>query len=86
MILNRIELGTPCTIRKNGETGKVSKIFFYPTKYEVEFPNGHVDHYYSKDLEFDGIKQERVAAFFCLSQLFIYISNLFLSLFDFAWV
>ena len=38
MILNRIELGTPCTIRKNGETGKVSKIFFYPTKYEVEFP------------------------------------------------
>ena len=60
MILNRIELGTPCTIRKNGETGKVSKIFFYPTKYEVEFPNGHVDHYYSKDLEFDGIKQERV--------------------------
>ena len=40
MILNRIEPGTPCTVRKSGETGKVNRIFFYPTKFEIEFPDG----------------------------------------------
>jgi len=60
MILNRIELGTPCTIRKSGETGKVNKIFFYPTKFEIEFPDGHIEHYSSKDIDFEGIEQTKV--------------------------
>ena len=54
MILNRIEIGTSCTIRKSGETGKVNKIFFYPTKFEIEFPDGHVEHHSSKDIDFEG--------------------------------
>ena len=61
MILNRIEIGTPCTIRKSGETGKVNKIFFYPTKFEIEFPDGHIEHYSSKDIDFEGIEQTKVA-------------------------
>jgi len=61
MILNRIELGTPCTIRKSGETGKVNKIFFYPTKFEIEFPDGHTGHYTSKDIDFEGIEQATVS-------------------------
>ena len=59
MILNRIDPGTACTVRETGETGTVKKIYFYPTKFEIEFPDGHVGHYSSKDIEFDGIKQER---------------------------
>ena len=59
MILNRIDPGTACTVRETGETGTVKKIYFYPTKFEIEFPDGHVGHYSSNDIEFDGIKQER---------------------------
>ena len=61
MILNRIEPGTTCTSRKTGEAGKVNKIFFYPTKYEVEFSDGRIEHYSSKDLEFEGIEQKQVS-------------------------
>ena len=50
MILNRIDLGTACTVIETGETGTVKKIYFYPTKFEVEFPDGHVEHYSSKDV------------------------------------
>ena len=58
MILNRIEPGTPCRVRKSGETGKLNKIFFYPTKFEIEFPDGHIGHYTSKDIEFEDINQK----------------------------
>ena len=58
MILNRIEPGTPCTVRKSGETGKVKQIFFYPTKFEIEFPNGQVGHFTSKDIDFENIEQK----------------------------
>ena len=61
MLLNRIEPGTICTSRKTGEAGKINKIFFYPTKYEVEFSDGRIEHYSSKDLEFDGIEQKQVS-------------------------
>ena len=61
MLLNRIEPGTVCTSRKTGETGKVNRIFFYPTKYEVEFSDGRIEHYSSKDLEFEGIEQKQVS-------------------------
>ena len=61
MILNRIEPGTICTSRKTGEAGKINKIFFYPTKYEVEFSDGRIEHYSSKDLEFEGIVQKEVS-------------------------
>ena len=61
MILNRIEPGTICTSRKTGEAGKVNKIFFYPTKYEVEFSDGRIEHHSSKDLEFEGIEQKTVS-------------------------
>ena len=61
MILNRIEPGTVCKSRKTGEAGKINKIFFYPTKYEVEFSDGRIEHYSSKDLEFEGIEQKQVS-------------------------
>ena len=57
MILNRIDLGTTCTVRDSGETGILKKIYFYPTKYEIEFSDGNIRHFSSKDLEFDGIEQ-----------------------------
>ncbi|MBL51702.1 MAG: hypothetical protein CMG57_07075 [Candidatus Marinimicrobia bacterium] len=57
MILNRIELGTPCTVRETGETGSLKKIYFYPTKYEIEFRDGNIKHFSSKDLDFEGIQQ-----------------------------
>ena len=61
MILNRIEPGTECTVRSSGLRGKVNKIYFYPTKFEIEFPDGSIEHLSSKDLEFDGIKQEKAS-------------------------
>ena len=60
MILNRIEPGTACKIRESGKQGSVKKIYFYPTKFEIEFPDGHIAHYSSKDIEFDEIKQKPV--------------------------
>tara|TARA_A100001037_G_scaffold283953_1_gene289914 strand:- start:7211 stop:8512 length:1302 start_codon:yes stop_codon:yes gene_type:complete len=57
MILNRIELGTSCTVRETGETGSLKKIYFYPTKYEIEFTDGNIKHFSSKDLDFEGIQQ-----------------------------
>ena len=57
MILNRIDLGTACTVRNSGEAGILKKIYFYPTKYEIEFLDGNIKHYSSKDLEFEGIEQ-----------------------------
>ena len=58
MALNRIDIGTKCTIRSTGETGIIKQIYFYPTKYELEFSDGKIKHVGSKDLEIDGIKQE----------------------------
>jgi len=60
VILNRIELGTECTVRETGHKGILKKIYFYPTKYEIEFSNGRIDHYSSKDIEFQGITQKPV--------------------------
>ena len=57
MILNRIDLGTPCTVRATGEKGILKKIYFYPTKFEIEFSEGIIEHYTSTDLEFGGISQ-----------------------------
>jgi len=61
MHLNRIELGTVCTIRATGETGTLKKIYFYPTKFEIEFASGDLRHYSSKDLDFEGIAQPKAA-------------------------
>ena len=61
MLLNRIEPGTICKSLKTGEAGKINKIFFYPTKYEVEFSDGRIEHYSSKDLKFEGIEQKQVS-------------------------
>ena len=40
MILNRIEPGTECTIRESGSKGILKRIYFYPTKFEIEFEDG----------------------------------------------
>ena len=58
MALNRIEIGTKCTVRSTGETGIVKQIFFYPTKFELEFSDGKIEHIGSKDLSIEGISQD----------------------------
>ena len=60
MALNRLKPGTPCTVRNTGESGIIKQIYFYPTKYEIEFPDGRILHLYSKDLEIDGVQQNPV--------------------------
>ena len=60
MILNRIEIGTECTVRETGHKGVLKKIYFYPTKYEIEFLDGSIGHYSSKDIELAGIAQKAV--------------------------
>ena len=59
MILNRIDIGTQCTVRETGAKGTLKKIYFYPTKYEIEFSNGQIEHYHSKDIKFDGVDQKQ---------------------------
>ena len=61
MILNRIEPGTECTIRESGSKGVLKKIYFYPTKFEIEFEDGKIDHFSSKDIIFEGISQKSVS-------------------------
>ena len=58
MALNRLEIGTKCVVRSTGESGTIKQIYFYPTKYELEFSDGRIEHIGSKDLEIDGIVQE----------------------------
>ena len=60
MILNRIEPGTECIVRESGKKGSVKKIYFYPTKFEVEFSDGKIEHYSSKDIIFEGVEQKPV--------------------------
>ncbi|MDC3166207.1 hypothetical protein OA955_00460 [Candidatus Marinimicrobia bacterium] len=57
MILNRIEPGTQCKVLSTGEKGILKQIYFYPTKFELEFPDGRISHYTTKQLEIDGISQ-----------------------------
>jgi len=57
MALNRIDLGTQCTIRETGEKGIIKKIYFYPTKYEIEFSNGKIKHCATQDLDIDGLER-----------------------------
>ena len=57
MTLNRIGLGTQCTIRETGEKGIIKKIYFYPTKYEIEFSNGKIKHCATQDLDIDGMER-----------------------------
>ena len=61
MILNRLEPGTKCTVLKTGEKGVLKQIYFYPTKFELEFQDGRISHYTTKQLQIDGIKQEEAA-------------------------
>ena len=61
MILNRIDIGTQCTVRETGAQGTLKKIYFYPTKYEIEFSNGQIEHYHSKDIKFDGVDQKQAS-------------------------
>ena len=58
MALNRIDIGTKCTVLATGETGVVKQIYFYPTKYELEFSNGRIEHIGSKDLSIEGVTQD----------------------------
>ena len=58
MALNRIDIGTKCTVLSTGEIGIVKQIYFYPTKYELEFSDGKVEHIGSKDLSIEGITQD----------------------------
>ena len=60
MALNRLQPGTLCTVRNTGESGIIKQIYFYPTKYEIEFPDGRILHLSSKDLEIDGVQQNPV--------------------------
>ena len=57
MILNRLEPGTQCKVLSTGEKGILKQIYFYPTKFELEFPDGRILHYTTKQLEIDGISQ-----------------------------
>ena len=58
MALNRISPGSKCTIIETGEKGIIKKIFFYPTKFEIEFSDGSIEHHTSKDIKITGIKQD----------------------------
>ena len=60
MALNRIDPGTRCTISETGEKGILKKIYFYPTKYEIEFPDGKIKHYSTQDLNIDGLERPAV--------------------------
>ena len=42
MILNRLEPGTQCKVLSTGEKGILKQIYFYPTKFELEFPDGRI--------------------------------------------
>ena len=42
MALNRLEIGTKCVVRSTGESGTIKQIYFYPTKYELEFSDGRI--------------------------------------------
>ena len=53
MILNRLEPGTQCTVLKTGEKGVLKQIYFYPTKFELEFQDGRISHYTTKQLQID---------------------------------
>ena len=57
MILNRLEPGTECKVLSTGEKGILKQIYFYPTKFELEFPDGRISHYTTKQLEIDGVSQ-----------------------------
>ena len=57
MILNRLEPGTKCKVLSTGEIGILKQIYFYPTKFELEFPDGKISHYTTKQLEIDGVSQ-----------------------------
>ena len=57
MILNRLEPGAQCKVLSTGEEGILKQIYFYPTKFELEFPDGRISHYTTKQLEIDGISQ-----------------------------
>ena len=51
MILNRLEPGTQCTVLKTGEKGVLKQIYFYPTKFELEFQDGRISDYTTKELQ-----------------------------------
>ena len=57
MILNRLKPGTQCKVLDTGEVGVLKQIYFYPTKYELEFQDGRISHYTTKQLKIDGISQ-----------------------------
>ena len=58
--LNQIEPGTACTIKTTGEEGELKRIFYFPTKYEVELINGKIHHYTSHEIIFEGVEYPQV--------------------------
>ena len=58
--LHQIAPGTVCTIKSSGEEGELKKIFYYPTKYEVELKSGKIHHYTSHEVTFEGVEHPDV--------------------------
>ena len=58
--LNQIEPGTACTIKTTGEEGELKRIFYFPTKYEVELSNGKIHYYTSHEVIFKGVEYPQV--------------------------
>ena len=55
MSLHQVDLGTTCKVLSTGEDGTLKKIFYYPTRYEVETADGRVNHYTSHEIKLSGV-------------------------------
>ena len=58
--LHQIEPGTACTIKTTGQGGELKKVFYFPTKYEVQLNTGEIHHYTSHEVIFEGFEHPEV--------------------------
>ena len=57
MSLHQVELGTSCKVLSTGKEGTLKKIFHFPTRFEIEMPDGKTTHLTSYELEFANISR-----------------------------
>ena len=54
MSLHQLQIGTQVTVKSTGDIGSIKDVYYFPTTYNVELPNGSVEKFNTYDLNIEG--------------------------------
>ena len=59
MSLHQVQIGTQVTVKSTGDVGSIKDVFYFPTVYTVELPNGSVEKSTTHDVDITGKEKSK---------------------------